>query len=97
MSEEEFERTEEFEEHTWRATERAAPLGMEYLDEQPESLPDDGQVLVHNVAYAGQPSGDMGFRFWLAAPNPDRQQPCSCAFAPAIAQHYRTRFPGTTK
>jgi hypothetical protein len=69
--------------------------GMEYLDEQPESLPDDGRVLVHNVAYQGQRSGQGDFRFWLAAPDPEHQQPCTCAFAPAIVQHYRTRRPGT--
>jgi hypothetical protein len=67
--------------------------GMEYLYEIPTSLPDDGRVLVHNVLYTGQDEGDMGFRYWLAQPDDARQQPCTCAFAPGIAQHYRRRPP----
>ena len=67
--------------------------GLVYLHTVPTSLPNDGRILVHSLLYNGQKLSDIGFRFWLAQPDAAHQQPCGCAFAPGIAQHYRRRPP----
>lgn len=69
--------------------------GMEYLDEIPDDVP-EGKVLVHNLEYIGQQSGEDGFRFWVTNPDLTRQVSCHCAFAPNVSRHYRTSRPTTT-
>jgi hypothetical protein len=77
----------------------AKEYGIEYIHKVPARLP-EGKVLVHNRVSSGpkgeRRSGEGGFRFWLAAPNPERQAPCDCPWAPNVGQHYRTKLTAST-
>ena len=67
----------------------------EYLSQLPESLPDDGRVLVHNNIrpsrrLSNRPSrrlGLRGFRAWLTAPD-ERWVVCNCGWTTELGQHY---------
>jgi hypothetical protein len=64
--------------------------GMKYLHYVPDAVP-EGVVLVHNVKWTGQTfAGPQGFRFWFAAPDPEHQAPCNCAFT--TLPHFRTKL-----
>ncbi len=61
---------------------------MEYLTHVPSSLPDDGQVLVHNDVWpVAKRLGVRGSRAWLQQPQPSLKL-CTCPWAPGIAQHF---------
>ena len=65
-------------------------MGIEYLFEMPESVPED-RILVHNHVRRQPRLGQNGFRAWLHGPEPDldRHEVCDCGWAPQFAEHYR--------
>jgi hypothetical protein len=68
---------------------------MEYLTDEPSSLPSDGRVLVHNAVWpVAHRLGVHGSRAWLQQPEP-RLKLCMCSWAPECGRHFyspRTRW-----
>jgi hypothetical protein len=64
-----------------------------YLFRLPDSVPDDGQVLVHNNIRPRRRLGLWGFRAWLQAPSCGLE-PCPCGWAAELGEHYRRREAG---
>ena len=70
----------------------------EYLSGRvPDSIP-PGKVLVRNAVVVGitprRTIGTRGFRAWLSpAEDHINREPCTCAWAPELGNHYRTDGP----
>ena len=59
----------------------------------PKTVP-AGKVLVHNFVKPTSPrqrNGLRGFRVWLAPSGSATVEPCSCPWAPEVAQHYTVK------
>jgi len=75
-----------------RAAKVAAEYGTEYLDRLPATIP-PGKLLVHNSVRPQRQLGLNGFRAFLIKADGrwrGRCEPCDCAWAPKLGQHYRT-------
>jgi hypothetical protein len=67
---------------------------MEYLRRVPDALPalPADRILVHNRVRPAPRLGLRGFRAWLATPDEQIYEPCTCAWAPHLGTHYRVRL-----
>jgi hypothetical protein len=61
-----------------------------YLTLVPKVVPSN-KIIVHNHVRPRRVLGDGGFRAWIADPDDEKYERCTCGWARHLSEHYRIK------